>query len=136
MFENHLQFAEEMAAFSTVEVKGKPVWQKQPSGPSTLHNSIIVLTDHFRSLAPFLGPLEKLCKPRPTTDRSFLKQRAQQYTKSGRRHRDGKNGPFRLCFTILDPAAPPHIKRLEIGVSGGLQHGEGRRRRQPVPAHS
>lgn len=113
---NHPRLAEEIAAFNDVKVGGKLVWQKQPTGPSTLHNSI-VLTDRFPSLAPFLGPLEKLCKPRPTTDRLFLKQRAQQYTTSGRRHRDGKNGRWRICITIHDPAAPPHTKQLEIGVA-------------------
>ena len=113
---NHPQFAKEAEAFNGFKVNGKPVWQRQPPGPSTLHNSI-VLTDRFPSLAPLLGPMKKLCKPRPTTNRLFLKQRAQQYTKSGRRHRDGKNGPWRICITIHDPAASPNIKQLEIGVA-------------------
>eukprot|EP00752_Nemacystus_decipiens_P018006 g16139.t1 len=113
---NHPQFAKEAKEFNDFKVNGKPVWQKQPPGPSTLHNSI-VLRDRFPSLAPFLGPLEGLCKPRPTTNRSFLKQRAQQYEKSGRRHRDGKNGPWRICITTHDPAAPANTKQLEIGVA-------------------
>lgn len=113
---NHPLFAEEAEAFNGVTINDKPVWQKQPSGPSTLHN-ILVITDHFTSLAPFLNPLKKLCKPRPLTDRLFLKQRVQQYTKSGRRHRDGENGPYRICLTLHDPAAPPNFKRLEVGVA-------------------
>ncbi|CAB1096426.1 unnamed protein product [Ectocarpus sp. CCAP 1310/34] len=116
---NHPLFEKEAAAFNDIKVDGKPVWQKQPPGPSTLHNSVVI-NDRFPSLAPFLGPVEKkLCKPRPTTDRLFLKQRAQQYTTSGRRHRDGKNGPWRMCVTIHDPAAPPHAKQLEIGLADG-----------------
>ncbi|CAM9638027.1 unnamed protein product, partial [Pylaiella littoralis] len=113
---NHLLFAKETEAFNGVTINDKPVWQKQPSGPSTLHNSLII-TDHFTSMTPFLNPLKKLCKPRPLTDRLFLKQCVQQYTKSGRRHRDGENGPHRICVTIHDPAAPPHFKQLEVGVA-------------------
>ncbi|CAM9547187.1 unnamed protein product, partial [Pylaiella littoralis] len=64
---DHLQFAREAAAFNDVKVEGKPVWQQQPSGPSTLHNNITI-TERFSSMAPFLRGLEGLCKPRPTTD--------------------------------------------------------------------
>eukprot|EP00903_Cladosiphon_okamuranus_P017640 g16247.t1 len=113
---NHLQFVAEAAVFNSVKVNGKPVWQKQPSGPSTLHNSIII-TDHFPSLAPFLGPLEKLCTPRASTNRLFLAQRAQQYTKSGRRHRDGNNGPWWICVTVHKPEAPADFKQMEVGVA-------------------
>ena len=113
---NHPLFADEAAAFNDVKINGNPVWQKQPSGLSTLHNCITT-ADHFPSLAPFLGPLAELCKPRPSTDRLFLKQRVQQYTTSGRRHRDGKNGPWRMCITVHDPATPSHFKQLEIGVA-------------------
>ncbi|CAM9358457.1 unnamed protein product [Ectocarpus sp. 4 AP-2014] len=113
---NHSQFAKEADAFNGVTIGGKRVWQRQPSGPSTLHNDVTII-DHFSSLAPFLGPLEKLCKPRDSTDRLFLKQRAQQYITSGRRHRDGKNGLWRMCVTVHNPGAPPGFKRLEAGVA-------------------
>ncbi|CAB1119211.1 unnamed protein product [Ectocarpus sp. CCAP 1310/34] len=113
---NHPQFEREMAKFNGVKVNGKPTWQKQPSGPSTLHNNIVV-TDHFRSLAPFLGPLAKLCKPRPSTDRLFTKQRVQQSIKSGRRHHDAKNAPWRVCVTVANLSAPKGLKQLEIGMT-------------------
>ncbi|CAN0538917.1 unnamed protein product, partial [Ectocarpus sp. 8 AP-2014] len=112
----HPLFAGEAAAFNGVEIDGKPVWQQQPYGPSTLHNNITMI-ERFPSLAPFLGPLEKLCKRRDSTDRLFLKQQAQQYTTPGRRHRDGKNGPWRMCITVHNPGAPPGFKRLEVGVA-------------------
>ncbi|CAB1112718.1 unnamed protein product [Ectocarpus sp. CCAP 1310/34] len=113
---NHPQFAKEADAFNGVTIGGKRVWQRQPSGPSTLHNNVTII-DHFSSLAPFLGPLEKLCKLRDSTDRLFLKQRAQQYITSGRRHRDGRNGLWRMCVTVHNPGAPPGFKRLEVGVA-------------------
>ncbi|CAB1105892.1 unnamed protein product [Ectocarpus sp. CCAP 1310/34] len=114
---NHPQFAKEADTFNGVTIAGKQVWQRQPSGPSTLHNKVTII-DHFSSLAPFLGPLEKLCKPRDSTDRLFLKQRAQQYITSGRRHRDGKNGLWRMCVTVHNPGAPPGFKRLELKADG------------------
>ncbi|CAN0509504.1 unnamed protein product [Ectocarpus sp. 12 AP-2014] len=129
---NHPQFAGKAAVFNTVIVNGKPVWQMQPSGPSTLHNSIVI-ADYFPSLAPFLKQLEGLCKPRPTTNRLFLKQRGQQYTTSGQRHRDGKNGPWRMCITAHDPAAPPHTKRLKVGLADPHQR-EGWRHLKPMAA--
>ncbi|CAN0143167.1 unnamed protein product, partial [Pylaiella littoralis] len=58
-FLNHHIFVEDARRFNEVTIAGKPVWQKQPSGPSTLHNSIVI-TDHFPSLAPLLLPLEAL----------------------------------------------------------------------------
>ncbi|CAB1116739.1 unnamed protein product [Ectocarpus sp. CCAP 1310/34] len=115
-FIDHNRFAQEGERFNDVTIGGKPVWQKKPSGHSTLHNSIAI-AEHFPSLAPLLIPLEALCKPRPGTARRFKKQRAQQYTKSGRRHRDGKNAEWRMCITVHDPAALSLFKELEIGVA-------------------
>ncbi|CAM9526090.1 unnamed protein product [Pylaiella littoralis] len=51
-----------------------------------------------------------LCKPRPSTDRLFVKQRAQQYTTSGRPHRDGKNAPWRICITGGGAVNPFQLK--------------------------
>ncbi|CBN75585.1 hypothetical protein Esi_0148_0019 [Ectocarpus siliculosus] len=113
---NHPQFAEEAAAFNGVKIDGKSVWQQQPCGPSTLHNNVTII-DRFPSLAPFLVPLDNLCKRRDSTVRLFVKQRAQQYTTSGRRHRDGKNGRWRMCITVHNPGAPLGFKRLEVGVA-------------------
>ncbi|CAN0056784.1 unnamed protein product [Pylaiella littoralis] len=119
---NHPLFADEAAAFIEVKIDGKHVWQQQPSGSSTLHNNISVVEYlYFTSLVPFLGGLQQLCKTRPSTDRLFKKQRAQQYTKSGRRHRDGKNGPWRACITYHDPGAPADVKQLEVGVADARQ---------------
>lgn len=115
-FLDHKRFAKQAAAFNEVKIAGKAVWQKQPSGTSTLHNSIVI-AEHFPSLAPLLVPLGELCKPRPSTTRRFKKQRVQQYTKSGRRHRDGKNAEWRMCITVHDPAAPSDFKQLEIGMA-------------------
>eukprot|EP00903_Cladosiphon_okamuranus_P016836 g15526.t1 len=112
---NHPQFTEEMAAFNTSKVKGKAVWQKQPSGPSTLLN--IVIADHFPSVCPLLGPLEKVCEPRTSITRLFLKQRAQQHQTSNTRDRDGKNGPWRMCITVHNPEAPADFKQMEVGVA-------------------
>lgn len=117
-FFDHNRFAQEAERFNDVTIGGKRVWQRQPSGPSTLHNDIIV-ADHFPSLAALLTPLGELCKTRPSTTRRFVKQRVQQYTQSGRRHRDGKNAEWRMCITIHDPAAPSNFKQLEIGVVDG-----------------
>ncbi|CAN0010900.1 unnamed protein product [Pylaiella littoralis] len=116
---NHPLFSEEAAAFNEVKIDGKHVWQQQPSGPSSLHNISVV--EYFTSLVPFLGGLQQLCKTRPSTDCLFKKQRAQQYTKSGRRHRDGKNGRWRACITCHDPGAPTDFKQLEVGVADARQ---------------
>eukprot|EP00903_Cladosiphon_okamuranus_P018334 g16866.t1 len=113
---DHPGFAKDAAEFNDLKIDGKQVWQQQPFGPSTLHNNITI-TDHFRSLAPFLTPLEDLCTPRTSTERLFLKQQVQQYTTSGRRHRDGKNGRWRMCLTVHDPDAPANFKQLEVGVA-------------------
>ncbi|CAM9617258.1 unnamed protein product [Pylaiella littoralis] len=115
-FLDHMGFAKQAARFNDVKIAGKAVWQKQPIGTSTLHNNIVV-AEHFPSLAPLLVPLGELCKPRPSTTRRFKKQRVQQYTKSGRRHRDGKNAEWRMCITVHDPAAPSDFKQLEIGMA-------------------
>ncbi|CAN0436821.1 unnamed protein product [Pylaiella littoralis] len=117
---NHPLFADEAAAFDEVKINGKHVWQRQPSGPSTLHNNISVV-EYFTSLVPFLGGLQQLCKTRPSSDRLFKKQRAQQYTKSGRRHRDGKNGRWRACITCHDQGAPADFEQLEVGVADARQ---------------
>lgn len=69
LLDHHL-FAEEAGKFNDVKIAGKPVWQKQPSGYSTLHNNIVI-TYHFASLAPLLEPLEALCKRRESTTRRF-----------------------------------------------------------------
>ncbi|CAN0548597.1 unnamed protein product, partial [Laminaria digitata] len=107
---DHARFAEDAKKFND-----KGYWQKQPSGPSTLHNNIVV-EEEFPSLSPFLRRVGKLCKSRPSTTRTFLEQRVQQSVKSGRRHRDGKNGPFRICGVACDPDAPVDYKQLDIGV--------------------
>ncbi|CAM9744571.1 unnamed protein product, partial [Laminaria digitata] len=70
----------------------------------------------FPSLGAFLGRLQELLKPRKSTDRKFLKQRIQQNVMSGRRHRNGNNGKYRICGTACDPAAPSYIKQMDIGV--------------------
>lgn len=54
-------FAEEAATLNEVGTGGKQVWQREPSGPSTLHNCIVV-TDDFTSPVPCLEPLAKSCR--------------------------------------------------------------------------
>lgn len=107
---DHARFAEDAKKFNET---GR--WQEQPSGPSTLHNDIVV-EEEFPSFNPFLRRVGKLCKSRRSTTRMFLKQRLQQNVKSGRRHRDGQNGPFRLCGVAYDPDAPVDFKQLDIGI--------------------
>ncbi|CAN0441536.1 unnamed protein product, partial [Pylaiella littoralis] len=50
-FLNHRNFAEDALRFNDVKIAGKEVWQQQPSGPSTLHNNIVI-AEHLPSLAP------------------------------------------------------------------------------------
>ncbi|CAN0437318.1 unnamed protein product [Ectocarpus fasciculatus] len=117
-----------------MKVDGKPVWRKQPSGPFTRHNQILI-RDHFPSVVPFLDPLARLCKPRPynrppvpeaTTRPAVHQVRPASPRRQECPLEDVHHSPRPGCATELQAAG---------GRGGRRQPGAGWGCRQPVAEH-